>query len=152
MSVTLKSSDGRSYVISGEAAKLSRYLQNFTYSGKNEIPLEDAKGEVVKALAEYLQYYADKDFPQIPEIITGNDISKLLSPYDLKFINSISFEQAFHLINVGNSLDLEHLHDLACFKIAAFIKGKTPEEVNREFTIECQLTQDEAKQLGLEPS
>ena len=135
MSVTLKSSDGRSYVISGEAAKLSRYLQNFTYSGKNEIPLEDAKGEVVKALAEYLQYYADKDFPQIPEIITGNDISKLLSPYDLKFINSISFEQAFHLINVGNSLDLEHLHDLACFKIAAFIKGKTPEEVNREFTI-----------------
>ena len=74
MSVTLKSSDGRSYVISGEAAKLSRYLQNFTYSGKNEIPLEDAKGEVVKALAEYLQYYADKDFPQIPEIITGNDI------------------------------------------------------------------------------
>ena len=152
MSVTLKSSDGRSYVISGEAAKLSRYLQNFTYSGKNEIPLEDAKGEVVKALAEYLQYYADKDFPQIPEIITGNDISKLLSPYDLKFINSISFEQAFHLINVGNTLDLEHLHDLACFKIAAFIKGKTPEEVNREFTIECQLTQDEAKQLGLEPS
>ena len=152
MSVTLKSSDGRSYVISGEAAKLSRYLQNFTYSGKNEIPLEDAKGEVVKVLAEYLQYYADKDFPQIPEIITGNDISKLLSPYDLKFINSISFEQAFHLINVGNSLDLEHLHDLACFKIAAFIKGKTPEEVNREFTIECQLTQDEAKQLGLEPS
>ena len=135
MSVTLKSSDGRSYVISGEAAKLSRYLQNFTYSGKNEIPLEDAKGEVVKALAEYLQYYADKDFPQIPEIITGNDISKLLSPYDLKFINSIYFEQAFHLINVGNSLDLEHLHDLACFKIAAFIKGKTPEEVNREFTI-----------------
>ena len=34
----------------------------------------------------------------------------------------------------------------------SFIKGKTPEEVNREFTIECQLTQDEAKQLGLEPS
>ena len=152
MSVTLKSSDGKSYVISAEAAKLSRYLQTFTFSGKNEIPLEDTKAEIVKPLAEYLQYYADKDFPQIPEIITGNDISKLLSPYDLQFINSISFEQAFHLINVANSLDLEHLHDLACFKIAAFIKGRTPEEVNREFTIECQLTQDEAKQLGLEPS
>ena len=30
------------------------------------------------------------------------------------------------------------------------MKGKTPEEVNEEFTIECQLTQDEAKQLGLD--
>ena len=28
------------------------------------------------------------------------------------------------------------------------MKGKSPEEVNKEFTIECQLTQDEAKELG----
>ena len=54
--------------------------------------------------------------------------------------------------NLSNTLDLEHLHDLVCFKIAAFIKGKTPEEVNKEFIIECQLTQEEAKQLGLEPN
>ena len=49
-------------------------------------------------------------------------------------------------------LELEHyLHDLACARIAAFMKGKSPEEVNKvnkEFTIECQLTQDEAKELG----
>jgi hypothetical protein len=45
---------------------------------------------------------------------------------------------------------LDHLHDLACSKIAAFMKGKTPEEVNKEFTIECQLTQEEAKELGLD--
>ena len=107
---------------------------------------------IVKALAEYLQFYSDKEFPQIPEIIRGDDISKLLSPFDLRFINSLSYEQAFRLINVSNTLDLEHLHDLSCFKIAAFIKGKTPEQVNQEFIIECQLTQDEAKQLGLEPN
>ncbi len=150
MSVTLKSSDGRRYVISGEACKLSKYLQNYIYSGEREIQLDEAKGDIVKVLAEYLQFYADKDFPQIPEIITGNDPSKLLTPFDLRFINSLSYEQAFRLINISNTLDLEHLHDLSCFKIAAFIKGKTPEEVNQEFIIECQLTQEEAKQLGLE--
>ena len=150
MSVTLKSSDGRRYVISGEACKLSKYLQNYIYSGEREIQLDEAKGDIVKVLAEYLQFYADKDFPQIPEIITGNDPSKLLTPFDLRFINSLSYEQAFRLINISNTLDLEHLHDLSCFKIASFIKGKTPEEVNQEFIIECQLTQEEAKQLGLE--
>ena len=152
MSVTLKSSDGRIYVISGEACKLSRYLQNYVFSGEKEITLEDARGDVLKALAEYLQYYADKEFPPIPELVTGNDMSKLLNSFDLRFINTLSYEQAFHLINLSNTLDLEHLHDLVCFKIAAFIKGKTPEEVNKEFIIECQLTQEEAKQLGLEPN
>ena len=152
MSVTLKSSDGRRYVVSGEACKLSKYLQNYIYSGEREIQLDEARGDIVKALAEYLQFYADKECPQIPEIITGNDMSKLLNPFDLRFINSLTYEQAFNLINLSNTLDLEHLHDLSCFKIAAFIKGKTPEEVNKEFVIECQLTQEEAKQLGLEPS
>ncbi len=152
MSITLKSSDGVCYVVSSDACKLSGYLQNYIYSGEKEIQLDEAKGDVVKALAEYLQFYSDKEFPQIPEIIRGDDISKLLSPFDLRFINSLSYEQAFRLINVSNTLDLEHLHDLSCFKIAAFIKGKTPEQVNQEFIIECQLTQDEAKQLGLEPN
>ena len=150
MSITLKSSDGRRYVVSGDACKLSKYLQNYIYSGEREIQLDEAKGDIVKCLAEYLQFYADKEFPQIPEIITGNDPSKLLSPFDLRFSNSLTYEQAFHLINVSNTLDLEHLHDLVCFKIASFIKGKTPEEVNQEFIIECQLTQEEARQLGLE--
>jgi hypothetical protein len=45
---------------------------------------------------------------------------------------------------------LEHLHDLACIKIAAFMKDKAPDEINKEFTFECQLTPEEAKELGLD--
>ena len=80
----------------------------------------------------------------------SNDLKKEVSPWDFKFIGPLSFEQTFHLINAGLLLELDHLHDLACAKIAAFMKGKSPEDVNKEFTIECQLTQEEAKQLGLD--
>ena len=73
-----------------------------------------------------------------------------VSQWDYKFIGPLSYEQTFHLINAGLLLELDHLHDLACAKIAAFMKGKSPEDVNKEFTIECQLTQEEAKQLGLD--
>ena len=69
---------------------------------------------------------------------------------DFSFIDPISYENCFHLINAGNYLELNHLFDLACAKIAAFMKGKNPEEVSEEFTFECQLTPDEAKQLGLD--
>ena len=41
------------------------------------------------------------------------------------------------------------MHDLACEKIATFMKGKSPEDVNKEFIIEFQLTQKEAKQWDL---
>ena len=83
-------------------------------------------------------------------MLSSNNLKKEVSDWDYKFINPLTYEQTFHLINAGLLLELEHLHDLACAKIAAFMKDKTPEEVNKEFTIECQLTQEEAKQLGLD--
>ena len=101
-------------------------------------------------IAEYLNYYADKDFPTLPEVLNSNDLKSEINEWDFSFIDKISYENCFHLINAGLLLEVNHLYDLACTKIAAFMKGKTPEEVNEEFTIECQLTQDEAKQLGLD--
>ena len=36
--------------------------------------------------------------------------------------------------------------------ISLIMKGKSPEQVNEEFTIECQLTPEQAKTLGLDSS
>ena len=47
-------------------------------------------------------------------------------------------------------LELEHLHDLSCIKIASFMRDKSPDEINKQFTFECQLTDEEIKDLGLE--
>ena len=112
--------------------------------------MDEIKGDVLEKVAEYLNYYADKDFPTLPEVLKSNDLKSEIGEWDFSFIDKISYENCFHLINAGLLLELNHLYDLACSKIAAFMKGKTPEEVSQEFTIECQLTQDEAKQLGLE--
>ena len=125
MSIKLKSSDGQEFNISPEACPLSRFLQNQIQNGKNEIP-------------------------KIPDVLPSNDLKKVVSDWDYRFVGPLTYEQTFHLINAGLLLELDHLHDLACAKIAAFMKGKSPEDVNKEFTIECQLTQEEAKQLGLD--
>jgi hypothetical protein len=74
----------------------------------------------------------------------------LKSEWDVNFLESLSYEQTFHLINAAALLELQHLHDLACIKIAAFMKDKNPDEVNKEFTIECQLSTEEAQSLGLD--
>ena len=150
MSVTLKSSDGQQFKVSEEACSLSRYLQNHLANGNSEIDVEEVKGDTLKLVVNYLNYYATNEIPKIPDVLSSNDLKKQVSSWDFNFINPLSFEQTFHLINAGLLLELDHLHDLGCAKVAAFMKGKTPDEVNKEFTIECQLTQDEAKQLGLD--
>ena len=150
MSVKLKSADGQEFVVSPEACALSRYLQNQIQNGKNEIEVEDVKGEILKLVVDYLNYYKDNEIPKIPDVLQTNDLKKEVSEWDYKFVGPLTYEQTFHLINAGLLLELDHLHDLACAKIAAFMKGKSPEDVNKEFTIECQLTQEEAKQLGLD--
>ena len=150
MSVTLKSNDGQEFKISEEACSLSRFLKTQIQNGKNEIEVEDIKGEILKLVVDYLNYYSKNEIPKIPDVLSSNDLKKEVSDWDYKFVGPLSYEQTFHLINAGLLLELDHLHDLACAKIAAFMKGKSPEDVNKEFTIECQLTQEEAKQLGLD--
>ena len=150
MSITLKSNDGQEFKINEEACALSRFLQNQIQGGKNEIEVEDIKGEILKLVVDYLNYYKDNEIPKIPDVLQSDDLKKEVSQWDFNFVGPLSYEQTFHLINAGLLLELDHLHDLACAKIAAFMKGKSPEDVNKEFTIECQLTQEEAKQLGLD--
>ena len=150
MSFTLKSNDGQEFKVTEEACALSRYLQNQIQNRKNEIDVEDIKGEILKLVVDYLNYYSKNEIPKIPDVLSSNDLKKEVSDWDYRFVGPLSFEQSFHLINAGLLLELDHLHDLACAKIAAFMKGKSPEDVNKEFTIECQLTQEEAKQLGLD--
>jgi S-phase kinase-associated protein 1 len=150
MSVTLKSNDGQEFKITEEACFLSRFLKNQIQNGKNEIEVEDIKGEILKLVVDYLNYYSKNEIPKIPDVLSSNDLKKEVCDWDYKFVAPLTYEQTFHLINAGLLLELDHLHDLACAKIAAFMKGKSPEDVNKEFTIECQLTQEEAKQLGLD--
>ncbi len=150
MSITLKSNDGQEFKITEESCSLSRFLRNQIQNGKNEIEVEDIKGEILKLVVDYLNYYSKNEIPKIPDVLSSNDLKKEVSDWDYRFINPLSYEQTFHIINAGLLLELDHLHDLACAKIAAFMKGKSPEDVNKEFTIECQLTQEEAKQLGLD--
>ena len=150
MSIKLKSNDNQEFDISPENCNLSRFLLNKIKEGNKEIELEDIKGDILKLVVDYLKHYSNNELPKIPEVLQTNDLKKEVEEWDYNFIEPLTYEQTFHLINAGLLLELDHLHDLACAKIAAFMKGKSPEEVNKEFTIECQLTQEEAKQLGLD--
>ena len=149
MTVTLKSKDGKEFQISEESCNISKYLKEKT-KDKKELVLDEVSGEALALIVEYLNYYSKNELSKLPEELKSNDLKTQLSSFDYKFISPPSFETTFYLINAGLLLELEHLHDLACIKIAAFMRDKAPDEINKEFTFECQLTPEEAKELGLD--
>ena len=149
MTVSLKSNDGKEFKISKEAFKLSKYL-NEKIKDKNELTIEEVNGETLKLIVDYLNHYTSNEIPKLPTALNSPEIKTQLSTFDYKFISPCSYENAFSLINAALLLNLDHLHDLACIKIAAFMRDKAPDEINKEFTFECQLTPEEVKDLGLE--
>ena len=149
MSITLKSKDGQEFKISEEACNLSKYLKDNT-KDKKELVLDQLSGEALKLVVDYLDHYIKSELSKLPDALKSADLKSELCVFDYKFISPISFENSFYLINAGLLLGLQHLHDLACIKIAAFMRDKAPDEINKEFTFECQLTPEEIKELGLE--
>jgi hypothetical protein len=150
--VFLACSKGIEKPIKLDSIKKSAYLKNkFFNQHENPIILPESDERILDLIITYLNFYTDHQESPLPEVLITNDLkSELKSEWDYNFLKDITYEETFHLINAASLLELTHLHDLACIKIAAFMKDKTPDEVNKEFTIECQLTNEEAKTLGLD--
>ena len=149
MTITLKSNDGKDFQLSKDACKLSKYLEDKT-KDKKELVLDEINGETLKLIVDYLNHYTTNSLSKLPDKLQSEDLKSQLCTFDYKFISPPSFEVIFNLINAGLLLELEHLHDLACIRIAAFMRDKDIDDINKEFTFECQLTPEECKELGLE--
>ena len=59
----------------------------------------------------------------------------------------IEQEILFELILAANYLDIKPLLDLTCAKVASMIKGKTPEEIRKQFNIVNDFTPEEEAQV-----
>ena len=149
MTIILKSKDGKEFQLSKEACELSKYLKG-KIEGKKEIVLDSINGETLKLIVDYLDHYSKNPISKLPEKLKNSDLKSQLCNFDYKFISPPSYEITFHLINASLLLDLVHLHDLACIKIASFMRDKQLDEINKEFSFEIQLTSKEIKDLGLE--
>ena len=93
MSITLKSNDGQEFKINEEACVLSRFLKNQIQGGEKEIEVEDIKGEILKLVVDFLNYYSQNEMPKIPDVLSSNYLKKEVSEWDFRFIEPLSYEK-----------------------------------------------------------
>jgi hypothetical protein len=146
MSVILKSSDSQSVEFGEDLVKLSEFLQE---KSKDKSAVIDFPQNVLVKVKEYLENIEEAKKVPIPKTLEKSTLKENVGEWNANYIDIRNFEIVFNLINAGLIFKLDHLHDLACAKVAQFMKDNSPEEVQKEFTIECQITSEEAKELGL---
>ena len=147
--VVLTSSDEQKFEIDIESAKQSELLKGLIDNSKPDqtISIIDVKSDTLKKIVEYLTHYKGVEPKSIPKPLPSSNLSDSLDEWDINFINGIEPDNLYDLINGANYMTINSLIDLACAKIASLMKDKTVEEMRTMLNTECDLSEEELKQL-----
>jgi len=145
----LKSSQGEIFEVEPEVACMSTLIKNMVDdSGTDEeIPLPNVKTAILSKVIDYCKYHKDNPPEEIQKPLKSTNLMECgVSEWDSEYVN-IEQEVLFELILAANYLDIKSLLDLTCAKVASMIKGKTTEEIRKQFNIVNDFTPEEEAQV-----
>merc|ERR1712222_9821 len=115
-----------------------------TYEG---IPLPNVKTATLSKVVDYCKYHKDNPPEEIQKPLKSTNLIECgVSEWDSEYVN-IEQEVLFELILAANYLDIKSLLDLTCAKVASMIKGKSTEEIRKQFNIVNDFTPEEEAQV-----
>jgi S-phase kinase-associated protein 1 len=144
----LISAEGTTYEVEEQVACKSQLIKNMVEdAGTNEeIPLPNVKSEILEKVIEYCRHYKESTPQEIEKPLKSAVLSEVVPSWDANFVE-LEQEVLFELILAANYLDIKSLLDLTCAKVASMLKGKTAEEIRRQFNIENDFTPEEEAQV-----
>ena len=104
----------------------------------NDIPVPSVNSKILSKVIEYCKKYVES-------VISNDQVSYADEELKIWDINFVKVDQAtlFDLILAINYLNIKSLLDLTYQTMADMIKGKTPREIHRTFSIKNDFTAEE---------
>ena len=151
--ITLKSSDNQSFQIGTKAASRSKLINDILkdYQDESDFPLPEVDGKTLKKIIEYLEHYKDSEPKEIPKPLKDSKLENVIEKWDADYILPIPKEECVSIINAANYMDIPSLLQLAYAKIAALMMDLPVEEIQKEFGIENDMTEEEAAEYDKYP-
>ena len=139
-SVKLKSKQEEIFEVEKEVAFRSVTVKNMIEDTGLEcpVPLPMVDSKILIKVIEYCKYHHKAEQESLPE--------DEKTVWDKDFVK-VDDETLFNLILAANYLDIKSLLDLTCAKVASMIKGKTTEEIRKQFNIVNDFTPEEEAQV-----
>ena len=142
--------EGEKIDVDLDVVQKSTILKNMIEdTGKEgEIPIPNIQLPILKKVLEFCEHYRNSNPKEIKKPLVSMELSENgVDEWDVKFIEMERVDDLIDLIVAANFLDIESLVNLACAKIATFIKGKPVEEIRDVFSIQNDFTPQEEAQL-----
>ncbi|GFQ08852.1 skp1-like protein 4 [Phtheirospermum japonicum] len=143
--IVLKSSDGELFEVEETVAVESETIKHMIEDGcaDNAIPLPNVTSNVLAKVIEYCKRH-----------VGSSDVYDTSSQDDLKNFDNdfVKVDQGmlFDLILAANYLNIKSLLDLTCKTVAEMMKGKSPEEIRKQFNIINDYTKEEEDEVRRE--
>ncbi|BAT00038.1 SKP1-like protein 5 [Oryza sativa Japonica Group] len=133
--ILLISSDGEHFNVPSAAASLSQLVSNMIENDctTNGVPLPNVASKVLAKVIEYCVKHA----------AAAEDEEKELKSFDAEFMIDVDKNMLYGLLLASNFLNIKSLLDLCCQHTANLIKGKSPEQIRKEFGIKNDFTPEE---------
>ncbi|KAJ2772296.1 hypothetical protein IWQ56_001442 [Coemansia nantahalensis] len=150
--VKLVSSDKEEFDVTLEVAEQSVLLKNMLGDiGETEdaIPLPNVTGKVLAKVIEYCEQHKSDPPPIMDDYDDVPMRSEDILPWDENFMK-VDQEMLFEILLASNYLDIKPLLDLGCKTVANMIRGKTPDEIRKQFNIVNDFTEEELAQIKKE--
>ncbi|CAG2105393.1 unnamed protein product [Medioppia subpectinata] len=148
--------DGEARTVRLDVAKKSitvkSLIENTTNCSK-PVPLPTVSAKILDKVLEYLNYHIEDPVEEIDSDDEDNgdaEKSDDICVWDQNFMKGMNRETLFELLLAANYLDIKGLLDLGCKTAANEIRGKTADEVQELWGIECDLPEEEVSRLKKE--
>jgi S-phase kinase-associated protein 1 len=149
--VKLKSQTDEIVTIEVEVAKMSNLLKTMIQEDtdlEDAIPLPNVKTAVLQRVIDYCNYHKINESEEISKPLRSTNLIDCgVCEWDNTFITGMDQDLLFEVILAANYLDIKPLLDLSCARVASMIKGKTPEEIRKQFNIINDFTPEEEAQI-----
>ncbi|CEP00175.1 Skp1 family, tetramerization domain containing protein [Plasmodiophora brassicae] len=143
--LTLESQDKMRIQVERNVAMMSELVKTVLESDKDQtvIPLPNVKGAILDKVVKYLRYHVGNPSKEIEKPLKSAIMREVVDdPWDAEYVD-IPQDVLFELILAANYMDIKPLLDLTCAKVASMLKGKSPEEIRKQFNIVNDFTPEE---------
>jgi len=129
----------KEYPVSKKACSISKLITDMIHDvadvdlPDNPIPLPKVSSHILELVIEYLNEFARSPMASIPKPIQSGDMKVNAGQWFGEYVDNLSKEDHFAMINAANFLGIQPLLSLVCCRIAAQIYGKRIDEVSEVF-------------------
>lgn len=124
-------------------------LEDLDGAEAEEVPVPNVTSTVLKKVLEYCEHHKDDPAEPADDSEIRAKKSTEIGEWDLKFLQ-VDQEMLFEIILAANYLDIKPLLEVGCKSVANMIKGKSPEEIRKQFNIENDFSPEEEEQIRRE--